>query len=321
MKDRPILVVGLNPVIQKTLLFDRLTEGEVNRTSRHRLDASGKGMNVARVLAQLGVSTLHVTHAGGLFRDIFLRMARQEGIGPLCADSGSEIRQCVSLVNEEQHVVTEIVEESEPVGPTTDAHVRSLFSDALGQVATVTISGTKAAGYRQDIIPWMVRESVSEGKIVILDVRGKDLLDSLPHRPAIIKTNMKEFIETFFPASGITEHGNGWTNEEAVEEKMIRLWKQFGITTILTRGPRPVLACIGGKVVEFPVERIVPVNPIGSGDAFTAALALGMQRRFPMDRNIALAIACGKANALHVRPGTIAEHPEGSGTILRLLEP
>jgi sugar/nucleoside kinase (ribokinase family) len=97
--------------------------------------------------------------------------------------------------------------------------------------------------------------------------------------------------------------------------------KQFGITTILTRGPRPVLACIGGKVVEFPVERIVPVNPIGSGDAFTAALALGMQRRFPMDRNIALAIACGKANALHVRPGTIAEHPEGSGTILRLLEP
>ncbi len=114
MKDRPILVVGLNPVIQKTLLFDRLTEGEVNRTSRHRLDASGKGMNVARVLAQLGVSTLHVTHAGGLFRDIFLRMARQEGIGLLCADSGSEIRQCVSSSTKKQHVVTEIVENRNP---------------------------------------------------------------------------------------------------------------------------------------------------------------------------------------------------------------
>ena len=51
----------LNPTIQKTLCFDKISRGEVNRASKNFTDASGKGINVSRVLAQLGKQVLHVT--------------------------------------------------------------------------------------------------------------------------------------------------------------------------------------------------------------------------------------------------------------------
>jgi fructose-1-phosphate kinase PfkB-like protein len=38
----------MNPTLQKTLLFPSLAIDEVNRTERHWLDASGKGVNVSR---------------------------------------------------------------------------------------------------------------------------------------------------------------------------------------------------------------------------------------------------------------------------------
>ncbi len=75
-----VLVVCLNPTLQKTLVFSSLREGEVNRTPTYYLDASGKGVNVARVLGQLGIESVHLTHAGGMFREVFITLAEQDGL-------------------------------------------------------------------------------------------------------------------------------------------------------------------------------------------------------------------------------------------------
>lgn len=48
------LVVCLNPTFQRTVTLDHLECGEVNRGTAARLDASGKGVNTARVLVAGG---------------------------------------------------------------------------------------------------------------------------------------------------------------------------------------------------------------------------------------------------------------------------
>ena len=60
-----ILVVSLSPAWQRTLEFDRLALGEVNRAKRVIETASGKGVNVARVAKQLGADVLLLTVLGG----------------------------------------------------------------------------------------------------------------------------------------------------------------------------------------------------------------------------------------------------------------
>ena len=94
-----ILTVCLNPTLQKTLCFPSVTQGEVNRTDNHRLDASGKGINVSRVLTQLGKTAVHLTQLGGELRPLFLSLCKKDKLlGSLgtveWVESKSPIRFC-----------------------------------------------------------------------------------------------------------------------------------------------------------------------------------------------------------------------------------
>ena len=109
MKRPRFLTVCLNPVVQKTILLSSLRENEVNRSSRHYLDAGGKGLIVSRVLAALGEESVHLTHAGGWNRKLFLSLARSGAFRVAAPHSGSEVRFCTTLVDEAVHRSTEIV--------------------------------------------------------------------------------------------------------------------------------------------------------------------------------------------------------------------
>ena len=323
METKSILAVGLNPVMQKTIVLPHLWENEVNRSDSYLFSVAGKGANTARVLTELGSPTIHISHAGGLFRQTFLDMLKGEGVSVRAAESHSEIRLCYTLINSERHTVTEIVEEARAVCDTTDAQVRDLYLEALDAVDTITISGTKAAGYRDDIIPWMVKQGSERGKKIILDVKGEDLLASLPFSPSIIKPNLKEFSETLFPEHTFREHETDEHVLMAVKEKMIALEQEFSVKTVLTQGSKAVYSLEKGEVIETPVEKVTPINTIGCGDSFTAGLAYGLHYGYPLQRCIELAIACGRANALNLKPGTIAgrdihlhKDTDGPGTAL-----
>lgn len=298
------LAVGLNPVMQKTLILEHLWENEVNRSNRYYLTVAGKGANTARVLTELGVPTTHLTHGGGIHRDLFLSLLRGDEIKLQCIDSESEIRLCYTLINEERHTVTEIVEEALPVAEKTDGLMREAYLSLLEKTDYVTISGTTAAGYSKDIVPWMTMQASKAGKRVILDVKGNELLHSVEHHPFIITPNMKEFLETLFPDAKFREHGS---DEELAfaKEKMQELYCERGIISVLTRGTKSVLSCSGNEVHEFPIDPVKPVNTIGSGDAFTAGLTCGISRNMPLDAAIALAAECGRKNALNIKPGSI----------------
>lgn len=300
-----ILAIGLNPVMQKTLILDHLWENEVNRSSQYLFSVAGKGANTARVLTELGAKVVHLTHGGGLFKQTFASMLSDDAIPSHIINSNSEIRLCYTLLNQERHTVTEIVEEAHPVAEGTDELLRKKYIELVNDAEMVTISGTKAAGYTEDIIPWMVSIATKLGKKVVLDVRGADLLHSLVYRPTVIKPNLKEFSETLFPKETFKEHKPDTYILESVKSRMLELEQEYGVTTILTQGANSILTCHDGIIDTHQVEAVVPVNTIGSGDAFTAGLAYGLHKDLSIKRCVEIGKACGKANALNLKPGTI----------------
>lgn len=291
------LTVCLHPTLQRTCVLDDLQEDKVNRVRSSRVDASGKGINVTRVLHQLGESAVYLTQAGGLFRDYFLDLARQEGLRIEWVESHSEIRTCTTLLNRIAHTSTEIVEEAPPVHTSTEIGIRGRYRDLLPQVEMVILSGSKAPGFSPQLFPWMMACAGNLGKTVLLDIRGPDLLACLEQRPDLVKPNRSEFIETFFP-------GLSQPHEDRITEQMLKI-AQLGTQVILTDGKLPVLATLNGKVQAFPVLPMDPVNTIGSGDAFAA----GMASAWLQTRNLSLAIekgiCCARQNAMCLRPGVL----------------
>ncbi|MDR1143548.1 MAG: PfkB family carbohydrate kinase, partial [Spirochaetaceae bacterium] len=97
-KSPAFLSVCMNPTLQKTLCFSKILPDKVNRTAQYRLDASGKGINVSRVLAQLGKRVIHLTQLGGSLGPFFLDLCEKDGLDVRWAESGSAVRFCYTLI-------------------------------------------------------------------------------------------------------------------------------------------------------------------------------------------------------------------------------
>jgi 1-phosphofructokinase/tagatose 6-phosphate kinase len=307
MKTASFLSVCMNPTLQKTLVFPAIVPDRVNRVREHRLDASGKGINVCRVLSQLGRDCIHLTQLGGILRPLFLELCARDNLKVEWVESGSAIRFCYTLLNAGTHEVTELVEEGDKVEAGTEGRLLEKFSALIPSVSALIVSGSKAAGFSGGIVPEMVWQAKAAGKTVILDTRGADLLESLRWKPDIIKPNLYEFASTYAPEFIAR---NEIAGDPAEIKKKIGalcrdLYGQYGCRIVLTRGASSVWYAGAGTLEEFAVEPVDPVNTTGSGDAFTAGLAAALEEGASLGEAVALGARCGALNAGILKPGVI----------------
>ena len=301
------LCVCLNPVIQKTLVFKHLIPGDVNRAIAHRVDASGKGVNVARVMAQTGRRSIHLTQTGGVNRDWFLSLCAGNGFEVRTVDSGSEIRFCYTVIDEATGDATELVEESDPVDAKTSEGILAAFKACLPECRAVVISGTKAAGFDSGIIGEMTRLAKAAGLLLVLDVKGADLLAALPFRPLVVKPNLAEFVSTWPLPAGVDPRAA--SDESAARAHAAKvggeLYERYGSYLVLTRGSRPTWYWDGSALREEAVEPRRALNPTGSGDAFTAGLAATLADGGTLREAIREGSRLGRLNAERLMPGSV----------------
>ena len=150
----------------------------------------------------------------------------------------------------------------------------------------------------------MVAEARSRGAAVVLDVRGRDLISSLPHGPSLLKINVNEFSATFLDET-LPEETPPEEMPAAIGEQMRTLRRTYGTEVVLTNGARPVMHADDETIELIAPVRVSPVNAIGSGDAVTAGVAAGLRRGMPMRDAIALGLDCARKNVQLEKPGTI----------------
>ncbi|MEK6796794.1 MAG: PfkB family carbohydrate kinase [Spirochaetota bacterium] len=289
-----IVTVCLNPVLQKTIVLPAYIEGEVNRSSEHYFYLSGKGVNVSRVLSELGEKTAHITFSGGMFDMIFRSLAVRERYPIIAVPAKTELRFCYTLLNRKDGSATEIVEEGSPVDSTTGTKVLAAFRKELPRAHAVVISGTRAPGFRADIMPTLVTLAKTAGKTVLIDFRGRDLLASMHCRPDFIKINRYEFSQTFM--GGRTA---------GLERTMLAVSKDSGARVILTDGKKAIHYTDDGVVKTLSPTRITAVNPIGSGDSFAAGFISQYLRTGSVAQAVRKAEWCARRNAERLMAGTI----------------
>lgn len=300
-----VLTVSLNPTVQKTLVLDEFELGGVNRSFEYLFTVGGKGANASRVLRQLGHNPVYLTQAGGQTRPFFLSQMEQDGVRTEWVESNSEIRFCYTLVRKDPHSATEIVENGVPVDSGTDARVRKRFSELLPECSALIIAGSKTKGFSPDIYPDMMKEARQAGKTVVIDLAGSGLKAALEHSPDVIKINMFEFITAFMPETELATQNVDEPYYHAAAERAAEIYSERGSKFVLSNGGRDTLVIDGERTSRIAPERARPLNPIGSGDAFTAGLTAGLVEKLSLHDAAAKGMDCAKRNLELLKTGTI----------------
>ena len=95
-----ILTVTLNPSIDISYPLDELTLDTVNRVSEVKKTAGGKGLNVTRVLSEIGDNVTATGFIGGKLGDFLTSRLDQNGIQHRFFPIHGETRNCIAILHE-----------------------------------------------------------------------------------------------------------------------------------------------------------------------------------------------------------------------------
>src|SRR5690242_14921384 len=112
-----ILCVGTTPFMQRTMVFPRVQVDAVNRASQVIETASGKSINVARVLHTLGEDVLATGLLGGDRGKYIRNELSTTGIAHAFIEVEPTTRMCINRLDKSTSGATELVEKSQEVTP------------------------------------------------------------------------------------------------------------------------------------------------------------------------------------------------------------
>jgi len=290
-----ILCLGPTPTVQRSMIFDHFQVDEVNRAAQVSEYASGKSPNVARVLRTLGAEVLEVGFAGGDRGRFLLDDLRSANISCEFVTVDATTRLCTTIIDRTTGTATELVEESAAIESRGWEQMDRLLERVLPQAEVWVFSGSLPPGAPQDFYARWLPLAKQRSAKVIIDTRGEPLRLALKHPGFIAKLNRDELAGTMQTDLDSTD---------ALRKAVVQITPAGG-ASIVTMGGAGALASDGQDVWQITPPKVKAVSAVGSVDAFAAGLALELSRGKKLVDCLALAAACGAANALTDRAGHV----------------
>ncbi|XID93555.1 1-phosphofructokinase family hexose kinase [Paenibacillaceae bacterium WGS1546] len=295
-----IATVTLNAAIDKTYYVPSFEKGKVSRAEKVLSTAGGKGLNVARVLRQLGHAEVAATgFASGYNGQYIMKRVKEAGIRAEFVEATGESRLCLNFIDGKDGSSTEVLEPGPQVGAEHLTQFKAVLKRLSAEAAIVVFSGSLPAGLPAGLYAELIALSRNEGAEVFLDTSGEALALGVAARPSFIKPNEDEI------ASLLPDLDRG-----GLRQGVAALMKRGVPSVAVTLGADGAAAGSDGRLYRVRIPRIRAVNAVGSGDAFVAGYAYGRIRGWPAVECLKHAAAAGSANALSRTTGDVgaSEH-------------
>jgi 1-phosphofructokinase len=284
-----IITVTLNPAIDQTLVLPKFVAGDTIRVKASRFDPGGKGINVSRVIRELGGESLAMGFApGGLGRYIEQTL-EAEGIKTDFVHTKGETRTNITIVDESRHMHTIL---SDP-GPQTDKHyaddLRKRLRKHLHAGDWLVLAGSIPPPLTADLYTEMIQEASEMGVHTVLDSDGAALAAGAAGHPEMLKGNRRELERLL---------GRHLDDEESTLEAARQVQDSGVGKVVVTRGRDGAVAVSDQRYLRGLAPRVRAVSAVGSGDSFLAGVILTLSRGGAMEEALRLGIAAGTATVL-----------------------
>jgi tagatose 6-phosphate kinase len=286
--------VGGTPAMQRTLRFERLVPGEVNRATDVLVTASGKVSNAARVATALGSRAVFVSFLGGDPGRFVDEKLAEEGVVRDAVWTDAPTRTCATLLHDSGEV-TELVEEAPPVSERDAAALEEAARKHLPGADALCLIGSLPPGVPGDLYARLVEAASEAGVPTLVDAQKEPLVEALAARPFIVKPNLEEATATL----GLSEE----TGASEAARSLVEAGARWAVVSEGAGGS--VLASDAGKTWRVSPPKLEAVNPIGSGDSLAAGILHSLTKGASVPEAVAYGTACAAANVLTETSGVV----------------
>ena len=292
-----IYTVTLNPAVDYLLYLPEMRIGEIQRSDREIFDFSGKGINVSKVLTELGVETTALGFLAGFTGRAISEALAEDGVRQdFCFLPSGNTRVNVKL----RHGRETDINGQGPDIP--EASIGALLWKLRGLTDKdiLVLAGSCPKRLRRTIYAEILEKVAPTGVTTVVDADGELLRYALPMRPFLVKPNREEL-------SGIL--GKPLDSDGAVLEGARKLM-EYGARNVLVSlgGDGAILCAESGEGYRIGAVSGTCVNSIGAGDSMIAGFLAGyLSGGGDFEAALRLGSAAGAASAFSEGLGTRLE--------------
>ncbi len=279
-----IYTLTLNPALDYDMyLSDDLKVGELNLAREVKYRAGGKGINVSKVLKNLGIESTAFGYVAGFVGDFIVKDLEKDGINSKFV----ELEGC-TRINAKVNG-NDIETELTGVSPTISEENLQKLIEKMSELkdGDILVLAGSIPGTVSSNIYKRLSENIKAKVEIVLDTRG-NLIQENMHRNLFIKPNIHELREMF-------------GEKLEIKEEIVNKCKYFldkGIkNVILSRGGEGALLVNKDFVLEANVPKGELINSIGAGDSMVAGFVAGYVKGMTLEDSFKLAVAAGSATA------------------------
>ncbi len=293
-----ILTITMNPSLDISYSLDKFSLNSVNRCISTVKTAGGKGLNVSRVLYEIGENVVATGLLGGKIGDYIEAELEKINIKNDFYRIKNESRNCIAILHEDNQ--TEILENGPLISDLEADEFLKHFEKLLLRSDVITISGSLPKGLNSNYYVKMLEISSRHLKPIIIDCSGDNLKRVVinKYKPTFIKPNIDEM-------SQLVGTGIDYNDIESLK-RVTDLDLFAGIEWVMiSLGEKGSFAKHNNKYYKVNIPKINVINPVGSGDASIAGVASGIKDKLGDEALLKKANTLGILNAMEIMTGHI----------------
>lgn len=285
MAEPRILTLTLNPAVDVACAAEAVLPTIKIRTTGETHDPGGGGVNVARVLHELGADTQAIILAGGPVGAHLEELVAESGVHCQRLRIAGDTRICTTVQDRATGLEYRFVPEGPLVSPAELTAARSLAAGLPGD--WLVASGSLPRGAPAEAYLPFAADAAAAGRPFVLDTSGPALACALGQGLALIKPSLREFRaltgRTLPDAASQDTAAHELVAAGAVQRIAVSLGEQGAL-----------LATREGlwRMAALPVQAR---GAVGAGDSFVAAMVLALARGAPPREALAWGMAAGAA--------------------------
>ncbi len=288
-----IATITLNPSIDQSIVVPHLFKDDTNRAVSVLNHAGGKGVNVSKVIRELGGPTRAYTLQAGFIGKLWASELSKLDIAFTSHQVPGEMRINTILTDTEDGTQTRI----SALGPNVSEFEQRLFLRELLNTRPKpfcwVIGGSPSGGMKPDIYKKYILALQRTGTPCVLDADDEALKLGIQAVPFMIKPNEYEIQRLV---------GKKLSSLESYHQAAFSLTQKgikIVVVSLAARGALFVTAreALYAEGVKVPVK-----SKVGAGDSLVGGLLLGLMRKMSLEKSASLGIAASASAVMREAP-------------------